>query len=57
MQHRLKPKTRATWAWVITAKLLQELLVTVDDSVATLDLSFRWEAFSTLARYLKTNAG
>lgn len=57
MQHRLKPKARAAWARIIAAKLLDQLLASVHDTVAAFDLRFRRETLATLARYLKTSVG
>jgi len=57
MQQRLKPKTGAAGARIISAKLLDQFLASVHDAVAALDLRFRRETFATFARDLKTSAG
>jgi hypothetical protein len=45
----LKPPSRATWARIIPADLLDEFLVPVNDSVSFPHLGFRREPFSSLA--------
>jgi hypothetical protein len=57
MQHRLKPKTGAARARIVSAKLLDQFLASVHHSVAAFDLRLRRETFATLARDLKTSAG
>jgi len=57
MQHRLKPKARAAWTWVIATQLFNELFVPIHDAIAALDLSFGREALPAFASYLKTSVG
>ena len=48
MQQFLKPPRRAARAGILAAQLLAQLLVAVDDAIATLDACFRRETAATL---------
>jgi hypothetical protein len=50
MQQALKPASGATRAQVITAEFFDELDIAMDDTLSTLDMSFRGERLPPLTR-------
>jgi hypothetical protein len=44
---------RSAWAGIVAPELLDQLLVAMDDPLATLDLRFGREPFTALARALE----
>ncbi len=51
----LESQSAAARAGIIASQLFLELLVAVDDSHSTFDVSFRWEAASTFTHRLESN--
>jgi hypothetical protein len=51
----LESQATAAWAGIIAPKLFFELLVAVDDSQSTLDVSLRGEAASAFTHRLESN--
>jgi hypothetical protein len=54
-QQRLKASSRAAWAQIITAQLLDQLLVAVNEALSSFDLGLGWETLATLADELKSS--
>jgi hypothetical protein len=56
MQQRLKASPRPAWTRIVSAKLLFERLVAVDDLRTSLYTALAWEAAAALVHRLKSAA-
>ena len=54
MQQFLKSATRATYAWIIAAELLNQFLDAAHNAVTTFHLGFRWESLPALTGHLES---